>query len=120
MRFSKKRISSQTKKELVDNFVQVLADLRQPQQAKRFLQDFLTKAELLTLAKRLAVAFMLEKDTPYGEIKKELGVSSATIASVTQMMQKNPEGFRTALQHLEAEKWASDLSGKISRFFKGF
>jgi TrpR-related protein YerC/YecD len=120
MRFSKKRINPHTRKELINNFVQVLADLRQAEEVKRFLEDFLTKAELLTLAKRLSIAFMLEKETPYQDIKDTLGVSSATIASVSDLMQKNPQGFKTALKRLEAEKWASGAAEKISHFFKGF
>lgn len=120
MRFSKKRLGSQTREEIIKDFYQVLADLHSDKETKTFLQDFLTEAELLSLAKRLAIAFMLEKGSAYGEIKKRLGVSSATIASVQEMMQKKSGGFALALKKIEAEKWAQDATQKVSNFFKTF
>lgn len=120
MRLSKQKISQETQQQIFSDFYQLLADLQKEEEVKTFLEDFLTKGELLSLTKRLAIAFMLEKEYSYGEIKKKLSVSSATIASVQEMMKKKSVGFALALKRLEAEQWADKTAQKISRFFKTF
>ena len=48
------------------------------------------------------------------QIKKQLNVSSATIASVAESMQKKPQGFILALKNLQAETWANKTVKKIT------
>ncbi len=68
------------------------------------------------LAKRLAIAYWLKKGRSYNNIKNNLKVSSATIASV-QSKTDNP-GFQMALKNLEAEEWANVWEKKIKKFIK--
>jgi len=118
MRFSKKRLGQQTRQEIYHNFYQLLADLQTPEEVKNFLTDFLTHAELISLVKRLAIVSMLEENYSYTDIKKSLRVSSATIATVAQMMQKKSRGFTLALKYLEADAWAGKTSQGISSFLR--
>ena len=118
MRASKKKINSNLKKEIVADFYQLLADLKNPLDIQRFLEAFLTKAELQMLTKRLAISHLLNQNVPYNEIKKRLAVSSATIATVQSLMKKKPQDFTLALKDLEADKWASETSKKIADFLK--
>lgn len=118
MRISKVKLNQKTQKEVIDNLFQVLADLKSEAEIRTFLTDFLTEAELVNLAKRISIAYQLEKDTPYSEIKKDLNVSSATVAAVQEMINKKPQAFIKALKILDAQKWADKTSQEISGFFK--
>lgn len=120
MQISKNRLNKQIEEQIYEIFYQLIADLKRKEDAKIFIRDFLTKTERSVMVKRLAVAMYLENGRSYEQIKNALKVSSATIASVDKMMNKNSEGFILALRRIEAEEWASKLAKKIAGFFKKF
>lgn len=97
-------------------FYQLLVDTSDTRVAKMLISDLLTEAELTAITKRLAIAFYLDKGRSYENIKSNLSVSSATIASVAESM-GNP-GIQMALQKVKAEAWAEDWSQKISKAIK--
>lgn len=113
MRTSTQKINSTLKKQITKSLNQVLLDMKKPQEMAEFLGDFLTDAEYEVFAKRLAVAYWLKKGRSYQNIKTNLKVSSATIASVQSMIET--KGFSLALKKLEAEEWASQWAKKISK-----
>ena len=98
---------------LQENFYQVLADFKKPEGVKMFLEDFMTEAEIQTFSKRLAVCYWLKKGRSYTNIKDNIGVSSATIASVAENMPR--KGVQEALRRMEAEEWANVWANKIRR-----
>lgn len=116
MRTSEKILNPSLKKEILRTFCQTLADLKDPQEADIFLKDFLTDSEYEAFAKRLAIAYWLKKGRSYNNIKDNLKVSSATIASVQQVMDK--EGFKLGVKKMEAEEWANQWAEKIKKFVK--
>ncbi len=76
----------------------------------------MTESEYEAFAKRLAIAYWLRKGRSYSNIKQNLKVSSATIATVQSIMET--EGFQLALKKIEAEEWASVWTKKIRKFIK--
>ena len=120
MQISKKRLKKEVEKEAYQIFYQLFADLSNPKEVKIFLNDFLTKIEATSLVKRLMVALNLEEGKSYDYIKENLRVSSATIANVDKMMNKNSGGFVLAFRKIKAEQWAENLTKKISEFFEKF
>jgi len=118
MQLSKKKISQRVERQIFNIFYQVIADIRNPQEAKTFLEDILTKAELEALTKRLAVALFLEKGRSYDNIKNTLRVSSATVATVAEQMKKG-KGFEIALKKIKAGEWAERWTKRIGKAFKG-
>lgn len=118
MQLSKKKINPRIEKQIFNIFNQVIADIRNPQEAKAFLEDILTRAEFEALTKRLAVAVFLEKGRSYDNIKNALKVSSATVATVAEQMKKG-KGFEIALKKIHAEEWADRWAKRISKRFKG-
>jgi uncharacterized protein YerC len=94
----------------------VLNEFKDENKMEVFLRDFLTEGEFEGLSKRLAVSYWLKKERSYENIKENLKVSSATIASVSEMMKK--KGFEMALKNLEAEEWAQQWSEKIKKFVR--
>ena len=97
-------------------FVQTMVDLKDVTETKVFFNDFFNQSENEAFSKRLAIAYWLKKKRSYNNIKENLKVSSATIASVQSMMDK--PGFKLALKKIEAEEWASQWAEKIKKFVR--
>lgn len=116
MRVSKNKVNQSLEKELFKTLHQAVADLKTVQEVEAFLQAFLSQAEHTTLAKRVAVAYWLDKKRSYENINQNLKVSSATIAAVQNTMRE--PGVMLALQKIKAEEWANVWTQKIKRFVK--
>jgi len=116
MQISKRVINKNIQNEIYNIFYQVIVDLENSNQAKEILEGLFGKTEIITAAKRLAIAHYLEKDRSYQNIKDNLKVSSATISTVDK--QRKTKGFQLALKKIETESWASEWSSKIESLFK--
>ncbi len=116
MRVSNRKLNPSLKRQIVSTFEQTLIDLKDNKELRTFLEDFLTESEREAFAKRLAVAYWLKKGRSYNNIKNNLKVSSATIATVQSML--GSEGFQLALKKIEAEEWANQWTEKIKKFVK--
>jgi len=109
-------LNNSLKREILSTFGQTLADLKNKQDALIFLKDFLTDKELDILGKRLAIAYWLKKGRSYQNIKQNLKVSSATIASVQNLL--STKGLSMAIKNIEAEEWATKWTEKIKKFVR--
>lgn len=118
MQVSKKQVNPNLKKQIYQLLYQVLADIRSKKEAEIFLNEVLTETELEMLAKRLGVAYYLDKGRSYSNIKTNLRLSSATISAVAEQMRKG-RGFEIALSKIRAEEWADKWAKKISKRLKG-
>src|SRR3990167_10445852 len=116
MRVSKLQVNPFLSKELSRVLYQTIADLKTPQEAEQFLKAFLAEAELITLTKRLAVAYSLDRKQGYRNIRENLKVSTATIAKIKIKLEN--DGVRIALQKIKTEEWANLWSEKIRKFVK--
>jgi uncharacterized protein YerC len=116
MRTSEKVLNPSLKKQIEAIYFQTIADLKDSTEAKIFLNDFFNQSENEAFSKRLAIAYWLKRGRSYNNIKDNLKVSSATIASVQTMMDK--PGFKLALKKIEAEEWASQWAEKIKKFVR--
>lgn len=97
-------------------FIQTITDLKDTLETKIFLTDFFNESENEAFSKRLAIAYWLKKGRSYNNIKENLKVSSATIASVQSAMSK--PGFKLAIKKIEAEEWANQWTEKIKKFVR--
>lgn len=116
MRTSDQKLSNSLKTQITKTLSQTVSDLDGFEETHKFFSDFFNDSEFETFAKRLAVAYWLKKGRSYANIKQNLKVSSATIASIQNDMNKT--GFKLALKKLEAEEWASQWSEKIRKFVR--
>lgn len=116
MQASKREVNKNLQKEIFQILYQLLVDLKNQEEVETFLKDVFGKTESLALAKRLAVAYYLAHNRSYENIKENLKVSSATIATIDKA--RKTRGFALALKKIEAEKWASKWTEKIQRLFK--
>jgi len=118
MQVSKKDVNKQIEKRIFKSLYQVLADLKKPSQIEKLLLDLLSETERTVIVKRLAIADYLNRGKSYEQIRKDLKVSSATIASIQKWLEQGGEGLELALRAIEAEEWAEDMAGKISESVK--
>jgi len=113
MRTSEFKLNPSLKKQIIETFIQLVVDLKDTREVETFLRDFLNESELEAFTKRLAIAYWLKKKRSYSNIKNNLKVSSATIASVQDMLVR--DGFKLALKKIEAEEWANQWAEKIKK-----
>jgi len=111
MKALEKKMNPSLKKQIKDSLAQVITDIRDKEEALRFLEDFFTPSELEIFSKRLGVAYWLKKGRSYANIKSNLKVSSATVAFIHTLMAK--PGVKLALKKLEAEEWANKWAERI-------
>lgn len=117
MQLSKQEIDPKIDQKIREILFQVITDLKTPEEAKAFTADILTEAELTAVAKRLAIAQALNAGNSYEAIRRQLKVSSATIASVQDKLNREG-GLKIALKKISADQWASDVTGKIMSWLK--
>ncbi len=92
---------------------QVLSDAKSEVDTEIILKGLMSENELSAISKRLAIAVFLDKRQSYEHIKEVLKVSTATIASVSENM--NKRGMQMALAKVKAEEWADAWSIRLSR-----
>ncbi len=111
MQLSKNKINKNLNLQLKNMFLGVLAEMKSPKEIEMVLQDLLTETERAVVLKRLGIAIYLDKGRNYEDIKNNIKVSSATIATVAESL-GNP-GFQEIIRRIKADQWAKETSGKI-------
>lgn len=107
---SKYPISKQVADRIFDVFLKTFVEINNKEEANQFISDLLTPTEKIMLAKRLAIAFLLEKDYDYRRIQKIIRVSAPTITSVNTTRQYGSEGYRRLIGKILREE-------KLTEFF---
>lgn len=116
MQVSKKSIHPNIKKQIYDLLYKVITDLKNLEETKEFLASFLGKNEQEAITRRLGIAYLLNKGKTYNYIKKNLMVSSTTVATIAKETKKS-RGFEIALNKIKADEWADKWAEKISQIF---
>jgi len=94
-----------------DHLAVIAKNLHSPEEKLICFSALLGNKTLELIGRKLAIINLLEKKVPYTEICKRLGVSSATIASVTQSMA--PSVRQMITDKLNQEKRIDFLTNKI-------
>ena len=116
MQLSSNPLNKTLEKQLSEMLYGILAELKTPDEIAMVMGDLLTEAELTALIKRLGIAIYLDKGRSYEDIKNNIKVSSATVASVASSL-GNP-GWQEMVRRIKAEEWAQEWTGKISQSIK--
>lgn len=109
-------LSANLEKEIRSTLYEVLADMDDEKETEAFVRAFFSESELAVFAKRLAIAYFLQKKHTYQEITKALRVSTATVSAVAERMHE--PGFTLAMKKISTQSWAKKLSSKLLRVFK--
>ena len=94
----------------------ILAELNTPEEVKMVMADLLTDVERMAMIKRLGIAVYLDKGRSYEDVKNNVKVSSATVASVANAL-GNP-GWQEMIKRIKAEEWAEEWTSKLSKSIK--
>ncbi len=84
--------------------VKALLSLESEDDCKNFLEDLMTRKEVLDIAQRMLVAKMLSEQTVYNKIVEETGASTATISRVNRCYLYGADGYRKVLGKILEEK----------------
>ncbi len=116
MQISNRKINKNLEAQLTKMLVGLLTEVSSAGQLEEILRDLLSETEFVAITKRLGIAIYLDKGRSYEDIKNNLKVSSATIASVAESM-GNP-GMVESIKRVKAEEWANSWTLKISKGIK--
>ena len=81
--------------------------IKNAEEARHFLLDLCTPAELQTLADRWLVVGPIKKGTPYRKIYDDTGVSVTTIGRVARSINEGNDGYNTIYERLKKKKNAT-------------
>ena len=77
-----------------------ILELKNVDEAKRFLRDLMTEGEIEEFANRLETAKLLSQNVQYNAISESTGLSSATIARIAKWLYGSLGGYRLILSRL--------------------
>lgn len=84
----------------IGELTDAILSLKNRSEAKRFLRDLLTEKELIEFGNRWKAAKMLSEKISYKKIEKETGLSSTTVARVSDWLNKGTGGYKLILKRL--------------------
>ena len=116
MQASRDRVNPIIEKQIKSLWYQMVADIKNVEEAEIIFGDLFSEIETTAITKRLAVGYYLNKKRSYEVIKNNLKVSSATIATVQQGI--NKPGWKMALEKVLAEEFSTKWEKKIKKLFK--
>lgn len=84
----------------VKDLFQVLAKLKTPEEARKFMRDLCTLAELKAMAERWQVVRMLSEGMNYRAISKKTGASTATVTRISHWLKHGRGGYPLMLRRV--------------------
>lgn len=109
---SKYPISKEIYDRIFEIFLKSLINLKNKDEAEDFVKSLLTPVERIMLAKRLAIAFLLEKNYEYRQIQKVIRVSLPTISSVSSIRKYGNQGYKNIITKILKDEKMNDLLEK--------
>lgn len=88
----------------INELIDAMLLIENKSEAKRFFRDLLTESELIEFGNRWKAARMLDRNIKYTEIEKETGLSSTTVARVSDWLSKGMGGYRLILKRIKSKK----------------
>lgn len=77
---------------------EVLAGINDAETMRNFLRDVMTEKEITEIAARLQAAAMLKAGSTYVEIVAQTGLSSRTVARISEWLKDGAEGYDSVLE----------------------
>ena len=99
-RVSRNKLDSKIYAAILEQLDTSIASLTKAREIADLFDSLFTKTERLMLAKRLAIAILLERGVTYPKISKTLKVSSVTISFVRNGILKQNEDYSALIKLL--------------------
>ena len=98
---NKEKSSKQWINRDTDSLFQVVLELKNLTEARKFFRDLLTEKELLEFAQRWKVAKMLFAGKAYVDIERKTGMSSTTIARIHRWLKSGMGGYKLMIKKVK-------------------
>lgn len=118
MQVSTQKVNKTLENQIRQMLIGSLCEIEDPRQMEMVLGDLLTETERVAILKRLGIAIYLDKGRSYEDIKNNLKVSSATIATVSEGLAN--EGFSHLIKMIKADEWAEAWTNRITKGIRKF
>ena len=102
------------KNQKTDSLIEALLSLETPEEARRFMRDLLTEAEIAEFGNRFCAAEMLSDKLPYSAIEKKTGLSSTTVARVSKWLNKGGDGYKGVIAKLHHHHFPNQTGKGLS------
>lgn len=86
---------------LTSRFSETLLAFDAKNELQNFLSDVMTEKEIKEISARFEAARLLTQKVSYSEVATQTGLSSRTIARISEWLKNGTGGYRTALKHHE-------------------
>lgn len=96
------------------------ADLRSEKEVDAFLDDLLTPTEKVMLAKRLAIAILLDRGYDQRTVHTIMRTSLRTVNMVNFWLKNKGNGYRIVLEKLKTQQTWRELKESIEDFLEEF
>ena len=83
--------------------IKAILSLESEKECIDFLEDIMTRKEMLDIAQRMLVARMLSEQAVYNKIVEETGASTATISRVNRAYNYGSGGYKMIIDKLNEE-----------------
>lgn len=117
---SRRFLDHKTQEYIFQTFINATTKLSSPSLTQSFLQDLLTPTEQIMLAKRLCIAYMLQKNYPQRAIANTLKLSTATITRVSTILKSQGIGYKKIIGSMlvdeKVHNFFSQLDTLIGKF----
>jgi uncharacterized protein YerC len=100
-KISRNKLDDKAYQAILNQLHYAFARLGNDKEIADLMDNLFTQTERLMVAKRLAIAMLLEKGLTYPEISQILKVSSATISFVRNGVMKYNENYQKLIQALQ-------------------
>ncbi len=110
---SRRFLDKKTQEYIFQTFITATTKLSSPSLNQSFFQDLLTPTEQIMLAKRLCIAYMLQKHYSQRSISDTLKLSTTTITRVSTILKTQGNGFKQVLKVMLVDEKISDFFNKL-------
>ena len=115
---SKRSLNRKTQEKIFELLILSLVMTNNKKDALLFIQDLFTPTERLMLAKRLSIAYMLNKGYDYGSISEVLKVSRSTIGIVSYWLKEKGNGFKNIINKIKQKEALKNIFNEIQDSFE--
>lgn len=106
---SKKKLPEKILQQIIDSFLLVLTDIKSKEEMIEFLNSFLSETEKVMLAKRLAIAYLLNEKVEETIIAEILNVTQSTVSRMKLLLQTRGNDYQLAITKIKKQKTLEEL-----------
>ena len=114
---SKYPLNKSIENRVFELFYKSIADLKTSNQVQEFFIEFLTPTEQIMLAKRLAIALMLNRHYTYSSIVDFLKVSPDTIGMISYWLKTRGVAFQRVINKIVKDEKEEEFWDNLEELF---